>query len=288
MYKKEMVRTKDGYSLGIRVFLPFRSFTSVIILAPSALLSQKDYLNFARFLQHHGFAIVSFDYRGMGESAPTSLVGFDASLEQWATYDTDAVILYTRQRFPMNELIYIGHGIGGEISGLVPAIQFINKLVLINSSLSCTRYRHAKDKLWVGSMSLFYRMLSRMYGYFPGKRLGKKHDLPPGIMKEWLHWCDNSNGLFDDYPDHNYRKQRFSILAYSFSDDWRSRKKGVKSLLDHFSSAQITWRHIEPEEVNEVKVGHLGFFNYEKCGNLWKEMMSWVEAFRPAGLGYTG
>jgi predicted alpha/beta hydrolase len=288
MYRKETVRTKDGYSLGVRIFLPFRSFTSVIVLVPSALLSQKDYLNFARFLQHHGFAVISFDYRGVGESAPTSLIGFDSSLEQWAKYDTDAVILYTRQKFPMSELIYIGHGIGGEISGLVPAIQFINKLVLINCSLSCNSFRYVKDKLWIGAMSFFYRMLSSVYGYFPGKKLGKQHNLPPGIMKEWLRWCENNNGLFDDYADHNYRKQRFSILAYSFSDDWRSRKKGVKALLDHFSSAQITWRHVNPEEVNEVKIGHLGFFNYEKSGNLWKEMITWMETFGPAGLGYTG
>ncbi len=288
MHKKETIRTKDGHTLGLRIYLPFTSFTRVIMLAPSALHTQADYFEFARYFQHFGYCVVSFDYRGVGDSAPEQLKGFNATLQQWAKHDIDAVILFVRQKFPIQELIYIGHGIGGEIPGLAPAIQYINKMVLINSSLSCTRYRQWQDKLWVGSMNTLIRMVNGLFGYFPGKSLARLNNLPQGVMEEWIRWCRNDDGLFDDYTDNNYRKLHLPLLAYSFSDDWRSREKGVKALLDHFTSADISWHHMPAAEVSREGVGHSGFFSYSKSGKLWKELTDWIAGKQFVQVSHAG
>jgi hypothetical protein len=111
-----------------------------------------------------------------------------------------------------------------------------------------------------------------------GKRVGDRflNNLPKRVMYEWISWCDNANGLFDDFPDHNYRKLQVPLLAFSFSNDWRSQQSGVKALLQHFSSACITWYHVNPTQIGKRSVGHSGFFKTYSQKTLWQSMLNWI------------
>ena len=275
MYIKEQIKTKDGYILNARIYDQSKLYNGVILIVPSAWATQKDYVDFAFYFQQKGYCIITFDYRGVGDSAPLKIRGFRASLHQWAIQDTDAIIRFVKKRFSACELICVGHGIGGEIIGLAPASQYINKIVLINSALSCSRLRRMKDKIWIGAMKLFVKAASWSFGYFPGKKLGIMNDLPKGVMFEWINWCNNNNGLFDDFTDHNYRKLQVPLLAFSFSDDWRSQQSGVKALLEHFPSPNIIWHLINPIKEGIGWVGHTGFFKYT-MQKVWDILLTWL------------
>jgi len=276
MVKLETIRTKDGKNIEARVYVPTEDSNRVIVISPSAHATQTFYYDIACFFRNQKFAVVTFDFRGTGDSAPTSLKGFKANLENWAQQDIDAVLRYVKNQFPKQELIFLGHGIGGEIIGLAPASQFINRIVLVSCALSCTRLRRWREKLWIGVMKTFAKAISWLFGYFPGKELGILSDLPKGVMNEWIHWCDNANGLFDDFPDHNYRKLQVPLLAFSFSDDWRSQQNGVKALLQHFSSACVSWYHIHPKQIGKRKVNHSGFFKMTSEKTLWQPVLNWI------------
>ena len=276
MFRSETIRTKDGKQVKARVYEPDEVAKRVIIISPSADVTQEFYFEIACFFRENNCAVVSFDFRGTGESAPLALKGFEASLANWALQDTDAVLRYAKNQFPKHELIFIGHGIGGEIVGLAPASQFINRIILVNCALSCTRLRRWRERTWIGIMKNFIKFTSWLYGYFPGKELRVLNNLPKGVMYEWIHWCNNSNGLFDDFPDHNYRKLQVPLLAFSFSDDWRSQESGVRALLEHFVSACITWHHIKPVQLNRRRVGHSGFFKTGFKKNLWQLLLNWI------------
>jgi predicted alpha/beta hydrolase len=276
MVKLESIRTKDGKSIEARVYVPNEDSGRVIVISPSAYLTQKFYSDIACFFRDNHFTVVTFDFRGVGDSAPRSLRRFKANLENWAQQDIDAVLRYAKNQFPKQELIFLGHGIGGEIVGLAPACQFINRVILVSCALSSTRLRRWYEKTWISVMKIFVRIISWVFGYFPGKEFGFLNNLPKGVMDEWIRWCDNANGLFDDFPDQNYRKLQVPLLTFSFSDDWRSQQNGVKALLQHFTSACITWYHLKPKEIGKRRVGHSGFFKLNPQNRLWQPLLNWI------------
>lgn len=270
------IRTNDGTNIWISSYSPEISNEKVIIIAPGLGLTQDDYDPFANFFCQEGFAVVTFDYRGVGGSAPKNLSGYQANMHQWAVQDINAVILYVKSHYLKHELIYIGHAIGGEIFGLAPASQYIDRIILISCALSCARFWSWPNKITIGGFKLVVKFLSGLFGYFPGKQLNIFGNLPQGVVHEWVNWCDNSNGLFDNFPDNNYRKLNVPLLAYTFADDWRCPPRAVKELLDRFENSTITWYHIKPKELGERKIGSHNFFYNSSKKILWQSLVRWI------------
>ena len=277
MHLSETIRTKDGNELTVRIYKPKEDVNKVIVIAPSADVTQDYYYDLAVYLMQNKIAVITFNFRGTGLSAPRELKQFKANLENWAQHDLDAVLRFAKKIFPKQELIFIGHGIGGEIVGLAAASQFISRILLVSCALSCTRLRRWRERIWINGMKQFIRITSLIFGYFPGKGLRMLNNLPKGVMDEWIHWCNNENGLFDDFPDYNYMKLQVPLLAFSFSDDWRSQESGIKALLKHFSSAYIQWYHIKPKQLGVRKIGHSGFFNARFQKTLWQLFLIWAD-----------
>lgn len=276
MQQNNTIRTKDGCKIGVKLYTHDTAHHKVILIGSSVAVTQEYYHDLAVYFQSEGYPVVTFDYRGVGLSAPDHLKGYKADLHQWAVQDLDAVILYTRNNFPGKEIIFIGHGVGGELVGLSPASQYISRLVLINSSLTCKKLWPLKDRVRIRLQKIFIRTLYTVFGYLPGKWAGSLPNLPKGVVHEWLNWCSNSNGLFDQFPDNNYRKLQIPLLAFSFSDDWRSPRRAVQELLNYFSSAQVTWHHLTPANTGMKKTGHLGPFRKHYRDTIWKSLSVWI------------
>lgn len=276
MQENGTIRTKDGCTIAMKVYAQDALQGKVIVIGPSVLATQAHYQEMAAFFQAQGYPVITFDYRGVGLSAPVTLKGFRARLHQWAAQDVDAVIRYARKQFPGLEIIFIGHGIGGELIGLSPASQYISRLVLVNSSLTCKKLWPWKHRLRMVFLKSLVRIASTFWGYFPGKHTGFSGNLPKGVMYEWIDWCNNANGLFDKFPDNNYRKLQVPLLAFSFSDDWRSPHRAVQELLRYFSGTQVTWHHLKPTDVGLKKIGHLGPFERNCRDTVWKPLSVWL------------
>ena len=276
MRSNNTIRTNDGTRIGISCYAPERSNEKVIIIAPAVGLTHGYYNAFALFFGKQGFTVITFDYRGVGSSAPQKLSGYQANMHQWAAQDINAVLLFAKQQYPKQELIYIGHGIGGEIIGLAPASQYINEIILVSSALSCAKLWPWQYKIKIEGLKGLAKLSGSIFGYFPGKPLNIYGDLPQGVVDEWANWCDNSNGLFDNFPDNNYRKLNVPLLAFTFSDDWHCPPRAVKELLSRFENSTITWYHIKPKEIGLKKVGHINFFHFMMRPRLWELLLKWV------------
>jgi len=276
MRTNSTIRTNDGTKIWISCYEPEISNSKLLIIAPGDGLTQEYYYLFASFFRQQGYTVISFDYRGIGKSAPENLRGYKATMHQWAVQDINAVLLYAKQHYANYEIIYTGHSIGGEMIGLAPASQYINRIVLVSSSLSCAKLWPVKHKIKITVLKIFVRLLNRIFGYFPGKSLGIFGNLPKGVIREWADWCNNPNGLFDSFPDNNYRKLNVPILVYTFSDDWHCPPLAVKELLNHFANASITWHHMKPKELGMKKIGHIDFFYVTMKSILWESLLTWL------------
>ena len=78
----------DGFSLASTVFRsPDRAVEQVVLIAGAMGVRQVHYYDFAEYVALTGCAVITFDYRGVGGSAPESLRGLDADLEDWGRRD---------------------------------------------------------------------------------------------------------------------------------------------------------------------------------------------------------
>ena len=276
MIGSEIIRTRDGKKLTLTVYKPDKENKTVLVIGPSALCTQEQYRDLAVYLADLHYTVISFDYRGTGSSAARNIRGDKAQLHQWARLDLDAVLLFAKNAHPEKELIFLAHGISGELTGLAAASQYITRLVLINAALTCAALWPLKGKIRKAIVKLFIPIIHFIFGYFPGIKWLSMPRLPKGVMSEWINWCNRSNGVFDLFPDNNYRKLQVPLLSISFTDDWNSPSKAVSTLHNHFSSASITWFHTQPSELGIPAVGHTGFFTKMDQDLLWKKLVNWL------------
>ena len=272
------IRTKDGKQIPVTVYLPPLPGEKVLIFASTGSQLRSFYEPFALYARARGLTVISFDYRGLNELNKSGSKNYLATMHQWAVQDIDAVLRFAKHEFPHQEIIYLGHCVGGEIVGLAQGSQYISRLILVNSALSCSKFWKWRDRFRVLGNRFLIRALTSWYGYFPARKLGAPINMPASVMRQWSNWCAQPNGLFDSYPDSNYQKLQIPILAYSFSDDWHCPPKAVEELLSRFSSASISWHHYQPRDLGLDKVGHIGFFEQEKMERkLWAKTIEWIK-----------
>lgn len=271
MKEQEIIRTRDGEKIYANVHLPNTSNGSTVVIGSEVGMLQEFYFGLALTLTYAGYTVYTFDYRGIGKSKPETLKNYQANLHQWGTLDLDAVILHAKNARTQRSLIYIGHGISGQIVGLAPASEYISHLVLIGSHLSITNNREIIRRI---KSILLVPFLCQLLGYFPGRHLGYCSDLPKGVAMDWLKWNRESSGLFSFFSDKNYRKMEIPLLAYSFADDYLAPKKTVDQLVDRFPNSTITRRHLNPKSLGIRRIGHNGFFIRQM---LWPCLIEWME-----------
>jgi len=276
MQHREKIVTKDGQEIAISIFRPSQVISKVLIIGADVITSQKTYEKFASYIASQGCVVYTFDYRGVGQSLTNELKTYNASLNQWGFMDLDAVILHAKHHFPKHELDFMAHGTSGQLLGLSPASQYLNNAIFINTSLTCWRFWPWYAQFKISTLKVITPILSKLFGYFPGSRLGLNQDLPSGVTLELYDWCSRPNGLFDFFPDSNFRKIQIPILVYSFTDDWFAPELAVKALLSHYNQASISWMHLKPSDVGKKSVGHSGFFLDKNKATFWEFIAEWM------------
>ena len=280
------IQTPDQVSLTARRYAPAGAARAVVLIPAAMGVRQQFYAAFAGFLAEHGMAVLTFDYRGMGESLPTefagSLRGFQADLNVWAERDYDTALQAARQWQPGLPLLVIGHSLGGQLAGLTPSNHLIDGMLTVGCGTGYWRYNAPQLRRYVW---LLWYVLAPLYtavcGYFPGKKMRKVGNLPKGVIRQWTRWCKHRHYFVDESgaPMQTYHHQfRSPILCMSFTDDEMMGRRNIDSLHDHFSAAQIERLYIKPSDVNARRIGHFGFFRPEFRHSLWQQALQWLAA----------
>jgi predicted alpha/beta hydrolase len=184
------VTAADGHVLAARVYLPQTAPRRAVLLTTAMGVPQRFYEAFATWLASQGVAVMSFDWRGMGDSAPPRLRGYRASITDWATQDLPAVADAFCARWPDVPRTYLGHSLGGQLFGWMPDPQRFERVLTVAAGngywrLNAPALRKKAHFLWWVLVPLSIAVA----GYFPGKRLGAVGDLPAGAMWQWRRWC---------------------------------------------------------------------------------------------------
>jgi predicted alpha/beta hydrolase len=262
-----------GTSLVLRVFEPASTALASIVIPSAMGVAQDFYARFAEWLAGQGYLALTFDYRGIGLSAPRSLRGFDVDIIDWAEQDCAAVIDFAKARVPDAPLYWIGHSLGGQLLGLIPNRHHIDRVITVATGSgywrdNAWRTRRMVWWLWFVAVPLSLRTL----GYFPGKRLRKVGNLPAGVMAQWRRWCLSPEYVVSAEGEQvraAYASVRVPMLSLSFTDDEMMSDRSIRVLHGLYASAPIEYRRIAPGDIGVRHIGHFGFFRPQFEQTLW-------------------
>ncbi|MDX1405724.1 MAG: alpha/beta fold hydrolase [Woeseiaceae bacterium] len=276
------ITAADGFNLAATLFAADRNDTVVVVNAATAV-PRGFYRRFAGFVRAHGWSAVTYDYRGIGGSAPKSLRGFAASARDWALLDMTAVIGWIGSELSPRRLFAIGHSYGGQTLGMIDNATSVDAMVGVSAQSGYWGAQGGNESQKVRFfVTVAIPMLSHLFGYFPWSWLGSGADLPKGVALEWAKWCRQPNYLLDDVslPLDNYRRFTSPVLAYSIDDDPWGSAGAVDDMMRAYP--QTSRRHLVPADYGIEQLGHMGYF---RAGSepLWREAIQWLDETTPAG-----
>jgi predicted alpha/beta hydrolase len=265
-----------GHALAVSTFEDPGADTVVLVSAATGVPRQF-YKNFAAYLRDHGWTAVTYDYRGIGDSAPPSLRGFRARMRDWALIDMPAVIDWLYARYQPRRLFVIGHSFGGQGIGLIERPGRITAMVGVSAQSGYWGVQGGAEKYRARlAVTVMIPVLTRLFGYFPWSMFAAGEDLPGGVALEWASWCRNRDYLLGDdtLPLERYEKFDAPILAYSIDDDDWGTARAVDDMMRAYRN--VTRRHLVPADYGLSRVGHMGFFR-RGSEAVWDEAIAWLE-----------
>lgn len=246
-----------------------------VVVAGATGVKRQFYAPLARFLVAQGLSVLTFDYRGIGGSAPERLKGFQARMEDWGTHDLDAALAWVVDVARPRRLLVVGHSVGGQLLGLAEHADLVDAAAFVGSQSGYWLHWPLGTRLGIGL--LWFGLipgLSPLLGKFPSSKLGLGEDLPRGVAEQWARWGRDPDYLLrgDTVRRDQYANLRMPILMASIDGDFYAPHAAVDALASFYAGAQVTrWRL--------PKTPSTGHFTVFKPGDaaVWGRLASWLE-----------
>ncbi|MFG6443401.1 serine aminopeptidase domain-containing protein [Roseateles sp. LKC17W] len=293
-----LLRCSDGRLLAAQWFEPPPAVgvKAVAVIGAATAVPASYYRHFADWLGRRGYAVLSFDYRGIAASREALQPGEDVRLRDWARLDM-AAALHAADRRRREEadrqqrdvgLLWVGHSLGGNAVGLVPG--FADKVDAVLGVAAQVAYLghwsgFARVQAWV----FFHWMLPvlvRLLGHAPGRVLGPRaQDLPAGAALEWAAWGRTPGFLFGDETlarERAYDRFGGTVHLWSITDDHLfGPAAAVDALAAQFCAARVQRHVVAPAELGVRKIEHFGPFRRDLGARLWPRLLAPIEAATP-------
>jgi len=277
---------RDGIELHGTWFLPLVQGglpASVIVIGCGGGVPAKFYHGLARYLSNCNAAVLTFDYRGIGESRQGTLKGMVSGVDVWGAADLDGALRFAHDTFPDLPLDAIAHSVGALLLGAAQESRRLSKIVFLGPHTGFWRdYR----RRWRLPLYVTWHVLmpaaTKIFGYFPGKALGLGEDLPPQVAMDWANRRqpdlvrdrNDSRGLLALLE--KYRDLDTPTLALSASDDAFAPPVAAKRLLSLYPNLKATSRVVTPASVKSRRLGHFGYLRRPASELIWAMIAEWL------------
>ncbi len=283
------VQAADGYTLRGFVWRHREANRERPVVTMNAATSVRCryYSRFATYLFRHGFDAITYDYRGIGESRPATLRGFEASWGSWGRLDFETVLRYAERSFRGQPIYVAAHSVGGFVFGFAPSNHLIQRIFTMGAQIAYWRDypREQRLKLFL-KWQVVMPLLTGLFGYFPGKRLGWLEDTPKGVVRDWRRFGSRAMKGAERYAlVEPFVGVTAPILAVSVTDDEFGTIPAIERTLSYFPNSPATHLCISPESIGQPAIGHFGFFHDRFEEALWHIPLEWFQHARlPKGV----
>lgn len=276
----------DGVTLGGILLIPTDP-KAVVQFNGGTGAKKEFYLAFVNYLAEHGYVVCLWDYRGIGQSAPSTLRGCTYQYRDYGLQDMPAIRRFLENRYPNLPLLLVGHSAGGQQIAFSEGVASYKGLVAIAVSTG-----YLKPMPWLFKLKYLYFFycftpLSHLiWQCVRAKRFGIMEDLPTPVVKEWRQWCSKLDYFFDPafanktVPVDRYESLPFPVHVFWTVDDDISNEANIQQFWSHIKSDRgISFRKIVPEEMGVRMINHFGFFKKHFRETLWKEALDQLDHY---------
>ncbi len=260
------ISCKDGYQLAAQFYPVLNSDKSYpILICPATGITKNFYHAFAQWLNQQGYPVLSFDFRGIGESLHGALKDSTASINDWGIYDIPAAIETLLNRTQAEKVIIVGHSAGGQLLGIASNYHKVAKVLAIAGSTGHVKGLKGKTKVLAPLMfNVIFPVSSFVKGYGATQFIGMGENLPKNVAKQWAEFCSkpgyviNAIGktIFEDY----HQQIQCPITSFWATDDEIATHSNVKDLLRLYPNAQTKLIELNPQQLGYKRIGHMLMF----------------------------
>jgi predicted alpha/beta hydrolase len=276
--------TRDGRRLAASLHAPLGRPKAALQVHPGIGIKRQSYRHFASYLAARGYAVLTLDLRGMGDSREGSVRAEKATLSDWGRRDLPAALDWLSQRYPDLPKFAVGHSLGGQITGLMPNQDQLTGLVLVFVPKGDFYACSPRGKLHgVMLMGLYMPITLALFGYAPVSRVMHGQDLPSGVAWEWIRAYGHPRwmaGYFGARAEEIfYQTFKAPILALRLDrDDWAPPDACAKLLREYYSAAPselLTLRLADAP--GPVRLDHLSYFRKQFADSHWGGVVAWLD-----------
>lgn len=272
------IPTRAGHSLGGALFLPEGKPIQSIVVSSATGMQQRFYRAFSRHFASRGYAVLTFDYQGIGASGGkvSELRTNRFDLVHWGSNDQAGAVRYLKTRYPEAPLTLVTHSIGGQLCGFNAEFANIDRIILVASQSGYWRLYSGwhKWKLWK-FWHVLIPWLTPLFGYFPAKPLGLFENLPREMALQWSRWGKHPDYMMsaEKQEGFHFRQMKMPLLSLSFPGDSLAPPVAVDWLTRQYAQARVTRVHYTREG---KKPGHFGYFRPAFRETLWEATHRWI------------
>jgi len=285
-YKEtDFFEARDGTKLAYRFFEPNADSAQkgagagkLVLILPAAQTGQRYYRYFTAYLASKGFTVMSFDYRGVGQSLKGRLKDHKEAMHKWGQIDAPSALDFAQNNFPDLVPVAVAHSHGGQILGMSDLAVRLKKVYLIGSQLGYWRFWPRKKwPLLLFFWYIYVPFTSRILGYMYGKPMGLAAMAAP-VALEWASWCRHKDYIFKKLRPYD-KEVKGSLCCVTIEDDWLAPQKATLQLLEeYYPMAKSEHQHVMPVDYDMLKIGHFGWFRQNMNKKAWEKAIAWLVA----------
>ncbi len=269
------ITCKDGYQLTARFYASQNQNAYPVLVCPATGITSQFYHSFNLWLQAQGYAVLCFDFRGIGKSLYGPLKQSTASIVQWGQLDIPAAIDALLEQTQAEKVILLGHSAGGQLLGVVPNHAKVVKVVAISSSTGHVKGLKGRTRILAPLMfDVIFPLARHTLGYGPTSKIGMGEDLPKEVAREWAQFCSkpgyvmNAVGQKIAKKDNHHEQITCPFTVLWSSDDEIATEANVKDLIRLYPNAKTSYKVLEPAVFGHQSIGHMLMFK-RSHQNLW-------------------
>lgn len=255
------ILTNDGARSEAALCEPDQNSSDILFLClPAMGVKAAYYRPLADALTGQGYSVMLCELRGQGTSqskAPAAKFGYREMVEQ----DIPAYIKAAKENCPDKDIVLLGHSLGGHLSLLFTAAhpEEVKGIALIASgSVYFRAYPFPQNlKIWFATQSAM--LISALFGYFPGHKIGFGGRQPKTVMSDWAR--QGRTGRFvPSGSDFDFEaamtKITHPVFALSIEGDDFAPHSATDHLTAKLKSAALTRIEYHPSGAVKSKIDH--------------------------------
>ncbi|QOL24322.1 alpha/beta hydrolase [Thalassotalea sp. LPB0316] len=276
------VTCRDNTIIIGQLFRPEVDLRGAVMIAPATGIKQGFYAKFASYLAEQGFAVMTYDNRGIGKSLHGKVSSSQASLQCWGELDATAVLDVLIKVFPQTSYHLIGHSAGGQLIGLMPNSDKLSSV--FNYACSSGRLKNMAMPYKLKAhyfMNTFIPMSNMIFGHTKSQWVGMGEPLPKKVAAQWRQWCNGQGYVKTAFGktvfEHYYDELDVPSLWVNATDDEIAINDNVSDMISVFGKMKhhAQTKTLTPSDHDVKDIGHMKFFS-SKRKSLWPLATDWL------------